>query len=102
MKSNNISCMKSSKWVRSILLVYLGMSISFTGIAQTKDYSIKGYFTSISAREHVSDMPREFHLLIQEDGTITSISFERYSNNNKGVITSYSIHYTKLYEVMNI
>jgi len=54
------------------------------GFTQTKDYSIKGYFTSFSAREHESDMPRDFYLLIAQDGTITSIAFDRYSSNNTG------------------
>jgi len=71
-------------FLRITLFVCAHFLVGSWGFTQTKDYSIKGYFTSFVAREHESDMPRDFYLLIAQDGTITSIAFDRYSSNNTG------------------
>ncbi len=52
--------------------------------AQTEQYVKTGYFTHVFAREHVSDMPRGFYLLIEADGTINPLWFYRLSTQNTG------------------
>ncbi|MGB5264550.1 MAG: hypothetical protein WBN28_13195 [Lutimonas sp.] len=50
-----------------------------------EDYNITGYFTLLRAREHATDMPSEFSLQIEADGSITPMYFHRYKSKNTGV-----------------
>ncbi|MGQ1784850.1 MULTISPECIES: right-handed parallel beta-helix repeat-containing protein [unclassified Saccharicrinis] len=67
--------------IKKYLLVLLLILPIF---ANAEDYNITGYFTHVYAREHVTDMPRAFFMLIEADGTITPMYFHRYSSKNTG------------------
>lgn len=56
------------------ILLFLPLSKIVT--AQT-NYVKTGYFTQVYAREHITDMPREFFLLFEADGTETVLSFSQ-------------------------
>ena len=68
---------------KTILKLLIGLLV-FPLLVSAEDYDITGYFTHVYAREHVSDMPRGFFMLIEADGTITPMYFHRYSSKNSG------------------
>ena len=70
------------------LFLFLILSSS---IAKAEVHYVKtGYFTHVYAREHVTDMPRAYYMLIEADGTITPIWFHRYSTKNKGEFSKWT------------
>ncbi|WP_139062120.1 pectate lyase family protein [Ochrovirga pacifica] len=61
-----------------VMLLFLGL----TSVNAQTNYQKTGYFTRLYAREHVSDMPREYFILYEADGTTTTLSF--FSHRSSG------------------
>lgn len=77
------------KNLQKILLLFF--LITSLGLSKAEVHYVKtGYFTHVYAREHATDMPRGYYMLIEADGTVTPIWFHRYSTKNKGEFSKWA------------
>lgn len=77
------------KHIQKAFLLFLFISVFSISMAEVH-YVKTGYFTHVYAREHVTDMPRGYYMLIEADGTMTPIWFHRYSTKNTGEFGKWS------------
>ena len=63
-------------------------------------YAIRSYYVVLEKTEDFAKLPMiAKHIIANgEPGIMNLINVQKYARYGKDVITSYSIHYTKLYE----
>ncbi len=74
------------------ILFILFLVLSLTKLKAQTDYDKTGYLSRVYVREHATDMPRAFYLLIEADGTMTPITFGSYSTQNTGALSTWNFN----------